>query len=182
MTAHDPALLQPSDESLYREVLAIARRRFASPSAERTFRATDLANEVFVRAVVPGKLVGLSSNERARYCTAALHNMVTSALRRPVEKLAAWTRIEAALVTEERAPAQGRHDVQDALAALRAVDGRQAEIVELMDLRGVTRDEVARRLGTSERTVSRERTLAKAWLRARLADPPDAHESQPAVR
>lgn len=176
MTAHDPALPQPSHESLYREVLAIARRRYASPSAERTFRATDLANEVFVRAVAPGKLVGLTTNERARYCTAALHNMVTSALRRPAEKLAAWTRIEDALVTEERAPTQGWHDVRDALAALRAVDERQAEIVDLMDLRGATRDEVAQRLGTSERTVSRERTLAKAWLRARLSGPADAQE------
>jgi len=52
------------------------------------------------------------------------------------------------------------------------MDAQQARVVELRYFGGLTVDETAVVLGISPSTVSREWTLAKAWLYAELSSPP----------
>nr|MDQ6926045.1 sigma-70 family RNA polymerase sigma factor [Candidatus Eremiobacteraeota bacterium] len=59
--------------------------------------------------------------------------------------------------------------VNDALDALATVDPRQARIVELRFFAGFTLEETAELLGISPATVSREWTLARAWLHSELS-------------
>ncbi|MDQ6736376.1 MAG: sigma-70 family RNA polymerase sigma factor [Gemmatimonadota bacterium] len=59
--------------------------------------------------------------------------------------------------------------VNDALTALAAIDPRQARIVEMRFFVGLTIDETAEVLGISPATVSREWTLARAWLHSDLS-------------
>lgn len=59
-----------------------------------------------------------------------------------------------------------------ALERLAAFDPRQERIVELRYFGGLTIEETAAVLGLSDATVVREWTIAKAWLRASLANPP----------
>ncbi len=62
-------------------------------------------------------------------------------------------------------------DVHEALDRLARVDPRQARLVELRFFVGLTIDECAEVLGISAATVSREWTLARAWLHRELGSP-----------
>ena len=55
-------------------------------------------------------------------------------------------------------------DLDRALAALEAVDARQARIVELRFFGGLSVEEVAETLEVSPATVKRDWTVARAWL------------------
>lgn len=55
-------------------------------------------------------------------------------------------------------------DLEDALAELRRLDHRQAQIVELRFLAGLTVAETARALDVSPRTVKRDWHTARLWL------------------
>jgi len=60
--------------------------------------------------------------------------------------------------------------LHESLEKLAAFDPQQAHIVELRYFAGLTLEETAEVVGVSEATVSREWTIAKAWLRANLSD------------
>jgi RNA polymerase sigma factor (TIGR02999 family) len=60
--------------------------------------------------------------------------------------------------------------LDDALTALAELDARQARIVELRFLAGMTIDETAVALGVSPRTVQLDWRMARAWLRRRLGE------------
>jgi RNA polymerase sigma factor (TIGR02999 family) len=58
--------------------------------------------------------------------------------------------------------------LDEALEKLAAVDERQAKIVELRFFGGLNVEETAEALGLSKRTVEREWTACRAWLRREL--------------
>ena len=59
--------------------------------------------------------------------------------------------------------------VHESLEALARVSERQARIVEMRWFGGLTVPEIASVLGVVPRTVEKDWTMAKAWLRRRLA-------------
>ena len=59
--------------------------------------------------------------------------------------------------------------IHQALERLAALDDRQGRIVEFHFFGGLTFEEIAHVLGISERTVKREWSMARAWLRTELA-------------
>jgi RNA polymerase sigma-70 factor, ECF subfamily len=59
-------------------------------------------------------------------------------------------------------------EVDRLLERLRALDSRQAQVVELRYFAGLDGEEIATALGVSERTVKRDWTMARAWLRKEL--------------
>lgn len=59
--------------------------------------------------------------------------------------------------------------LDDALSSLEARDPRKSKVVKLRYLAGLTLEEIARHLGVSTETVSREWSQAKAWLQAELS-------------
>ena len=61
--------------------------------------------------------------------------------------------------------------LDEALTRLGEVDPQQSRVVELRFFGGLTIDETAEVLGISPATVSREWTLAKAWLYAEIRPP-----------
>jgi RNA polymerase sigma-70 factor, ECF subfamily len=60
--------------------------------------------------------------------------------------------------------------LDDALAALAAVNGRLERIAECRLFGGLTEEETATALDISVRTVQREWPRARAWLQLRLTD------------
>jgi RNA polymerase sigma factor (TIGR02999 family) len=58
--------------------------------------------------------------------------------------------------------------VDEALRRLGEIDPRTSRVVELRFFVGLTNEEAAEVLGTSETTVKREWSTAKSWLRAEL--------------
>ncbi|MEP6936813.1 MAG: ECF-type sigma factor [Chthoniobacterales bacterium] len=59
--------------------------------------------------------------------------------------------------------------LDEALEALEALDGRQAQVVELRFFAGLTIEEIAELLAISPATVKRDWIIAKAWLRRELS-------------
>jgi RNA polymerase sigma factor (TIGR02999 family) len=60
--------------------------------------------------------------------------------------------------------------LDEVLTELARIDSRQGEVVELRYFGGLTIDETAEALDISPATVSREWTLARAWLYSRLGE------------
>jgi len=63
--------------------------------------------------------------------------------------------------------------LDEALEKLAELDPRQAKIVELRFFGGLNVEETAEVLGVSKRTVEREWTACRAWLRRELSDQDD---------
>jgi RNA polymerase sigma factor (TIGR02999 family) len=59
--------------------------------------------------------------------------------------------------------------VDQALSDLESIDPRQAQIVEMRFFGGMTTEEIGEALNTSPRTIHREWTVAKRWLRRELS-------------
>jgi RNA polymerase sigma factor (sigma-70 family) len=59
--------------------------------------------------------------------------------------------------------------VDEALTQLTEFDPRQAMILEMHFFGGLTFEEIALQLGVSTRTVKRDWTMARAWLRQKLS-------------
>jgi RNA polymerase sigma factor (TIGR02999 family) len=60
--------------------------------------------------------------------------------------------------------------LESALEKLSKLDQRQSQIVELRFFGGLQIDEVAEALGMSKRSVEREWTMTRAWLRRELGE------------
>lgn len=65
-------------------------------------------------------------------------------------------------------PVADRYLIQEAIRRLAQLDERQAAIVELKILAGLSIEEIAERFGCSSRTVSRDWITAKLWLQREL--------------
>lgn len=163
--------MKTNDERNYELILSLARSRFPRTRGEGRIRATALAGEAYLNLPV-GRLAQMSEVERVRYCSAVLRNLVISELRRPEPRRSRWTEVAAGLATRDSDPKPLDLGAEDALADLQRSDSRKAEAFRLMDLEGMDRRATSRALGVCERTVTRERGLAKAWLRTRISDEP----------
>jgi len=62
--------------------------------------------------------------------------------------------------------------LDQALAGLKAMDGRRYQVVMLRYFAGLTDAQVAQAIGVSEKTVERDWAAARAFLRAAVADSP----------
>ena len=60
-------------------------------------------------------------------------------------------------------------DVDRLLARLRAMDARQAQVVEMRFFAGLTEREIADAMDVSERTIKRDWSMARAWMRKELS-------------
>ena len=80
------------------------------------------------------------------------------------------TQQRAASGRASKAAAQGdaTPDVLHELEALRAMQPRQAEIVTLVGVKGMTVDQAAEKLGISKPTAERDLRAAREWLARRL--------------
>ena len=82
-----------------------------------------------------------------------------------------WTRrSDKALAEQANSDKVDLSALDDALTELASLHERQARIVELRYLVGLTVEETAEVLGLSPRTVQLEWRTARAWLHARLRD------------
>jgi RNA polymerase sigma factor (TIGR02999 family) len=123
----------------------------------------------------------LQAQERAVWANRTQFFAVASRLIRRVlvdharERMAAkraggWQRVTLAEDVAGMAPREvDLLALDEALAELQAIDPRRARLVELRYFGGLDLEETAAALEVSAATVSREWTLARAWLHRRLA-------------
>jgi RNA polymerase sigma factor (TIGR02999 family) len=157
---------------VYAELHRIAQRQFANERRDHTLQATALVHEAFMRLVGASNV---SAADRGQFFALAAQMMrrilVDHARARRADKRGGGEAM-ITLSDEHQAPAERGIDLlrlDDALAALAALDPDQARLVELRYFAGLTIEDTATALGVSPATVKREWTTAKAWLRRELA-------------
>lgn len=171
----DEAALERLLPKVYDELRQIARGRLRHERADHTLGATELVHEAFFRLV---RLERIDWRGRAHFLAIASQAMRNVLLDHAVNRGARKRGGGVRPVTLERVevaaevPADELVALCEALEQLEQREPRQARVVECRYFGGLTLDETAEALGISPATVSRDWTIARAWLHAQLADPP----------
>jgi len=158
---------------VYSELKGLARARMARERPGQTLQPTALVHEAYLRLVGDG----VRWESRAHFFGAA-----AQAMRRIlVERARRVARLKrgggAERITLDDAAASVTPRSEDLLALDQALDRLaehdrvMADVVMLRYFAGLTVTETAEALGTSERTVYRQWTAARAWLRHQLDTP-----------
>jgi RNA polymerase sigma factor (TIGR02999 family) len=158
--------------ALYQDLRRLARSRLRQERPDHTLSATALTHEAYVR---------LSSQERVAWqnkahfvamaATMMRRILVDHALARQAEKRRGehLTLSAVDLEAQAAAPSMDVLDLHRALTELGGFDPRAARVVELRYFGGLELEEIAEALSVSLATVKRDWTVARAWLKARLA-------------
>jgi len=169
--AGDRAALDELLPLVYRELKGIAARQLAGERPGHTLQPTALVNEAYLRLVDQHSV---DWRNRAHFFSIAAETMrrvlVNHAISRRAGKRGAGATL---LALDDATSFPERREVDlvlldEALKRLADIDSAQARIVEMKFFAGLSNEEVAEVLSTSESTVKREWRSAKAWLAAQL--------------
>lgn len=157
---------------VYEPLRAIAGRHLHRERAGHTLQPTALVNELYLKLVDQRRVAW---NDRAHFFAVAAQVMrrilVDHARRRNSEKRGGDV-VAVTIGAAVDLAAMENLDVVAldlALENLEKIFPQQARIVELRFYAGLTIDETATVMGISPATISREWTMARAWLRRELA-------------
>jgi RNA polymerase sigma factor (TIGR02999 family) len=156
---------------VYDELRRLAARHLRREHRPQTLQTTELVHEAYLTLVRKG---GVRCENRAHFFGIAARVMrcllVDHARARATAKRG--NGVDAIVLETDAASSLPRNlnliALDEALKQLAEIDPRQRELVELRFFGGLTIDEAAEVLGISPATVSREWTIAKAWLYGRL--------------
>jgi RNA polymerase sigma factor (TIGR02999 family) len=157
---------------VYSELRVLARRQLRRRRPGQTITTTALVNEAYLKLVDPN---GATWQDRAHFfAVAALamrHILVDSARRHVAKKRGGEdVRVELDELRLGGAPGDAEARAVEVLAVDRALKSlsnlseRLGQLVELRFFAGLTEEETAQVLGTSERTVRRDWRKARAFL------------------
>ena len=157
---------------VYEELRSLAGNYLRRERSDHTLQPTALVHEAYLRLVNQDRVGWQGKTHfRAVAARAMCRVLVDHARARKREKRGGgWRRVslyDAFLLAGPRElDAVALHD---ALERMRELDERQASVVELRLLGGLSSEEAARLLNVSERTVDRDWKMAQAWLRRELS-------------
>ncbi|MDO8542612.1 MAG: ECF-type sigma factor [Opitutaceae bacterium] len=155
---------------VYDELRRLAAAKMARESPGQTLQATALVHEAWLR--LGGDRQPRWEN-RAQFFAAAAEAMrriiIDNARRRKAARRGGTMEKLSASATGFDIPAPQLDDTEllllnEALDNLAAHDARTAELIKQWYFVGLTLEEVAKVMGISERTVSRDWAYARAWL------------------
>ncbi|HYX25634.1 MAG TPA: ECF-type sigma factor [Thermoanaerobaculia bacterium] len=157
---------------VYDELRAVARRQLRRWHPGQTLDTTALVNEAYLRLV---DQAGASWRDRVHFLSVAgvaMRQILVDAARRRAAKKRGGEGLRITL--DDLQPDPGGMDasrraieildLDAALTSLAARNERLSRLVELRFFAGLTEEETARTLGTSERTVRRDWLKARAFL------------------
>lgn len=158
-------------EAVYSELRVIAARHMSRERGEHTLQATALVNEAYL------KLVSIKSaqwQDRAHFFAVAARVMRQILVDHARQKLAdkrgggaVVMQLNEALVYSPEQP-QAMVEVDEALTRLSGEDELVGKVIELRFFGGLSVEETAHVLKVPKRTVEREWTFGRAWLRTEL--------------
>jgi RNA polymerase sigma factor (TIGR02999 family) len=167
--AGDSAAQEQLLRAVYTELKRIAARLLTQDNARRFIAPTELVNDAAMRLL---DLSSISWQDR-RHFFAMSARVMRQVLIDEVRRARADKRahqpvtLVTAMVDEQQVANTPDIDVEaldDALTQLAAVSEMHAKVVELRFFAGLTTEEIAGVLGSSESTVKRAWRSARAWL------------------
>lgn len=152
---------------VYNDLRRQAKRLMAGERRDHTLQPTALVHEAFLRVSGLNEIKWNDRKHFFRFVSQIMRQVLvdharTRATEKRGNKPVHFSVDDLQIPVEERAAAIIRLD--EALAELKAVDERKAEIVEMKYFGGMKTDEIAEALEISVRTVGREWQEAKFWL------------------
>jgi RNA polymerase sigma factor (TIGR02999 family) len=161
---------------VYAELRKLAQARMARLPAGHTLQPTALVHEAYLRLIGKADL-HLESRRHFFFAAArAMRDILVEHARGKARSRRGGDRRRVELediAAESGPPPEDVLAVNEALSELEKEDPLKAQIVNLRYFAGMTADEAARVLGMSESTLHRESRVINAWLKSRLAAPPD---------
>ena len=157
---------------VYDQLRGMAACQLAFERKDHTLQPTALVHEAYLKLVGPTPLGAMG---KARFYAAAAEAMrrilVDHARARRTAKRGGGRRGVPLSLVElvAREDFEEILAVDDAVSRLEKVDAALAELVKVRFYAGLTEREAARALGRSERTVTRQWVLARAWLERELS-------------
>ena len=159
-------------EIVYEELRRIARRYMQRERRDHTLQATVLVHEAFVRLIEDKHH---SWQKRAHFIGTAARVMrrilVDYARRHATMKRGAGQHsapLEAAVELFSKDQAADLVALDEALERLKALNARQAQIVDMRYFGGLTVEETGEAIGVSAETVKKDWAAARAWLFGQL--------------
>jgi RNA polymerase sigma factor (TIGR02999 family) len=159
---------------VYDELRRIAAHFMRNEQPGRTIQTTALVHEAYLKLI---DIDNVDWRHRAHFFAVSAqimrHILLDHARRRVAAKRGgAGPRVNLDAVPDlGSSPSNELIALDDALNALAKLDPRKAQVIELRFFAGLSVEETAEVLSLSPDTVMRDWRLARAWLRAELADP-----------
>jgi RNA polymerase sigma factor (TIGR02999 family) len=157
---------------VYDELRAMARRELRRWRQGQTITTTALVHEAYLRLVDTGTSTWEDRSHFFAVAALAMRHILVDAARRRVAKKRGGDEVR--ITFDELRLGGGKRDaearaveilsIDRALTSLSALDGRLSQLVELRFFAGLTEEETAEVLGTSERTVRRDWRKARSFL------------------
>ncbi|HEX6903844.1 MAG TPA: sigma-70 family RNA polymerase sigma factor [Thermoanaerobaculia bacterium] len=158
---------------IYDELRAMARRQLRNRRPGQTIDTTVLVHEVYLRLVIHEDVPWKDRSHFLSVASLAMRQILVDAARRRVAKKRGGEDVripleELRLGMDDEPDAETRAlevlAVDRALTSLAALNERLSKLVELRFFAGLTEEETAEVMGTSERTVRRDWRKARAYL------------------
>ncbi len=158
---------------LHPELRRLAAARMNAEAGGHSWQPSLLVNELYLQLVKVKSLPAPENSarsEREQFLQFAGHVMRHLLIDHSRSLSRRTTKIDIAqfdVVGEEAGTATLR-EIDDLLEKLGAIESRLRSIVEMKVFEGMTLEEIAKRLDLSPRTVARNWTFCKRWLREKL--------------
>ena len=159
---------------VYRELRRIAHYYLASERGDHTLQSTALVNEAFLRMLGDRPV---AMRNRSHFVAVAARLMrqilVDHARKRQAEKRDGGIRVELSAFSGVSNDSYAQLvALDDALEALKQVDERMAQIVDMKFFGGLSAPAISEVLGISPRTVDRDWATASLWLHRQMSQTP----------
>jgi RNA polymerase sigma factor (TIGR02999 family) len=158
---------------VYGQLREIAARQMRGEAENNTLQPTALVHEAYLKLVDQSRVDWKGRTHFVAVAAQAMRRILVDHARnrQALKRGGAFQRI----TLDERLAAEWQSDqdllsLECALEKLSKLDPRQAQIVELRFFGGLPLDKVAEALGMSKRSVEREWTMIRAWLRRELSE------------
>ena len=158
-------------EAVYDELRSLADGKLRRERAAHTLQPTALVHEAYMKLVDQERVSWQGKTHFYAVAAQAMQRILVDHARhgKRQKRGGGWQKVELddACIMEDQ-PALDLLALEQAMEKMKALDPRQARVVELRLFGGLTADETAQMLDVSVRTVDRDWTMAQAWLRREL--------------
>ena len=158
---------------VYDDLRKVARRLSAREGPGLTLQPTELVHEAYVRLLGQTQVDWQGRTHFFAVAAMAMRRVLVDRARARKSQKRGGNAVRITLDENARLSVDRDEDVlalEGALERLEAIDPRQGKIVELRFFGGMSGKQIAEHLSVSRNTIVRELTLARAWLRRRIAN------------